>query len=217
MRRLLLLGLLWAGTVQAEVPPGLLVRFTCDTFRAAGELLLDTSGNKNNGHVTHVRWTREGRLAGGCEFTGKNSFVDVPLPPGSPSGTVCLWFRTLTDHAEEQVLLDSGSGYTVCVVGNSAPPAEKGRLRVTLAGRECFSEVTVNDRAWHHAAIICDVTHLSVAVDGVSQKQGVEWHDKTPESKRSLRFGKSLSESSSKAQERGFVGIMDEVMIFSKA
>ncbi len=72
--------LLAAGVAAAEMPGGLVLRFSCDELRNNGTLLPDMTGSNNNGRVTGVRGA-SGRLNGGCEFTGKNSFVQVPSSP----------------------------------------------------------------------------------------------------------------------------------------
>ena len=96
-----------AGAACADLPAGVVLRFSCDEIRS-GPALPDMTGSNHSGRVSNVRATPAGRLAGACEFTGKNSYVAVPDFPelNSKGVTLCAWFRTIKVEGADRTLFD---------------------------------------------------------------------------------------------------------------
>ena len=219
---------LWAAaagaiTAAAELPPGLILRFTCDEFRENGKMLPDVTGSNNNGRVSGAKPTPAGRLSGGCEFTGKNSSVRVPHSPvfNSPQATFCLWFKTMASGTTDRTLLEkgSGNGYALRIAGAAQTDPRKGKLRATVDGHDCFSDAAVADNAWHHAAVTYDGVLLKLYVDGTLQKQtGAGWGDLAGNT-QDLTLGLNRPDPNPKRREKeaGFEGVLDEVMLFNRA
>ncbi|MDD4017745.1 MAG: LamG domain-containing protein [Kiritimatiellae bacterium] len=218
--------LLWAAaagaiTAAAELPPGLVLRFTCDEFRENGKMLPDATGSNNNGRVSGAKPTPAGRLSGGCEFTGKNSSVRVPHSTlfNSPQMTFCLWFKTMASGTTDRTLLEKGSanGTALRIAGAAQPDPRKGKLRATVDGHDCFSDAPVADNAWHHAAVTYDGVLLKLHVDGAPQKQTVAGWGDLAVNTQDLTLGANRPDPKRREKETGFEGVLDEVMLFNRA
>ena len=214
-------GALAAVATRADVPQGLLLRFTFDEFRNGGMMLPDMTGSNNNGRVAGVRYAAAGRLGGGCEFLGKNSSVQVPSAPALNirRGTFCTWFKTDKSPLPDRVLLEKGpdTGFALLVAGGDKEAARKGKLIATVAGHDAFSNESVADNAWHHAAATFDGENLKLYVDGALQKQVTAWSGEMPGNTHDLTLGMNRSNPSSKEKEAAFEGLLDEVMLFNRA
>ena len=209
-----------AGLASAAMPDGLVLRFSCDDLRNNGTQLPDTTGSNNTGRATGVRVT-SGRLNGCCEFTGKNSFVQVPSSPLLESGhvTFCLWVRVAKAESPDRTLIEkqaAKAGYALRLVadGNAA---HKGKLRATVGEADCLSDAPVADNAWHHAAVTYDGETVKLYVDGVLQKQTAAWRGNAVAKGSDLMLGMSHAQASSKNKEISFEGMLDEVLIFNRA
>jgi len=208
-------------TAAAELPPGLLLRFSCDEFRNGGTVLPDMTGSNNNGRVSGAKWTPAGRLGGGCEFNGKNSSVQVPHAPSlkCQHATVCLWFKALTAGTADRTLIEKGAedGYALYLAGGAQNDARRGKLRAAVNGLDCFSDTAVADNAWHHAAAMYDGERLNLYVDGVLQKQTATGRGDLAANTRALTLGMNRAEPKHREKEAGFEGVLDEVMLFNRA
>lgn len=217
----------WAGVAAADMPPGAVLRFSCDEFRTNGTILPDVTGSNNNGRVNGVRFASAGRLNGGCEFTGKNSYIEVPANPllDSPRVTFCVWLRTPKVEWPDRTLFDkrADSGYALrLAAGDSKPQPQssggrKGKLAATVCGHECFSDASVADNAWHHAAVTYDGETLKLYVDGILQQQTAAWRGEVGAAGQPLTLGMNRSNPSAKEKEAAFEGAIDEVVIFPRA
>lgn len=220
MRGLWGVFVLVASWSVAEMPGGLVLRFTCDELRNNGTLLPDATGSNNNGRVTGVRYAPGGRLNGCCEFTGKNSHVQVAATPrlASKRVTFCMWLKTDKTEWPERTLIEkqADTGYALRLV-TGKDNARKGKLRASVAGNDCFSDASVADNAWHHAAVTYDGETVKFYVDGVLQKQTAAWRGDIGGQGADLTLGMTRSPASAKVQEVAFEGLLDEVLVFDRA
>jgi hypothetical protein len=216
----LAVSILAAGVAAADMPGGLVLRFSCDELRNNGALLPDVTGSNNNGRATGVRGG-SGRLNGGCEFTGKDSFVQVPSAPllESERVTVCLWLKTGKAEWPERTLLEKrqgDAGYALLLAAGK-DNANRGRLRAAVGKGGCFSDAPVTDGAWHHAALAYDGETVRLYVDGAPQKQTAAWRGGAAAKGAELTLGMNRSQPSSKNKEAAFEGLLDEVLVFNRA
>ncbi|HNX33074.1 MAG TPA: LamG domain-containing protein [Kiritimatiellia bacterium] len=206
----------------ADMPQGLVLRFSCDEFRNSGQTLPDVTGSNNNGRVTGVRAASAGRLNGGCEFTGKNSFVQIPSAAllDSPRVTFCLWLKTGKAEWPDRTLIEkrADSGYALrLAAGDKQQGGRKGKLCATVVGRDVYSDMTVADNAWHHAAVTYDGEAVKLYVDGILQQQTVAWRGEVGAKGQELTLGMNRSDPSAKEKEAAFEGSVDEVLVFNRA
>ncbi len=211
-----------ACVAAAQLPQGLVLRFSCDDFRNNGTMLPDITGSNNNGRVSGARPAPAGRLNGGCEFTGKNSYIQVPASPllDSKRVTFCLWLKTAKAEWPDRTLIDKRpeSGYGLRLAsGDKQQSGRKGKLCATVAGHDCFSNQTVADNAWHHAAVTYDGEVVKLYVDGILQQQTVQWRGEVGASGQELTLGMNRSNPSAKDKEVAFEGAIDDVLVFNRA
>lgn len=210
------------GLAAADMPQGLVLRFSCDEFRNNGTMVPDVTGSNNNGRVSGARYASSGRLNGGCEFTGKNSYIQVPASPLLDSKQVafCLWFKTAKAEWPDRTLVDkrADSGYALRLAAGDKQSGRKGKLYATVCGRDVYSDAPVADNAWHHAAVTCDGENVKLYVDGIRQQQtaAVAGHG-AGASGEPLTLGMNRSNPTAKDKEAAFEGALDEVLVFNRA
>lgn len=220
--KLLLTFLIFGVTLaRADITNGLALKFTCDAFSDKGVALPDVSGNELHGQVTGARAAPSGRLGGGCDFTGKESFVAVPASPllDTPHVTVCLWLKTAKAEAPDRTLVDkhSDTGYALRVASGDKTSARRGKLYAVVAGRDCYSDASVADNAWHHAAFTYDGATLKLYVDGALQKQTVAWKGALGAAGAGLTLGMNRANPSASEKDVSFEGSVDEVLVYNRA
>ena len=221
MKRLGFAMVLAAGVAAADLPQGLVLRFSCDEFKNNGATLPDVTGSNHNGRVSGVRYAGSGRLNGGCEFTGKNSYIQVPASPllDSKQVTFCVWLKAAKAEWPDRTLVDkrADSGYALRLAAGNKESGRKGKLCATVAGHDCFSDAPVADNAWHHAAATYDGETAKLYVDGILQQQTAAWHGEVGAKGQELTLGMNRSNPSAKDKEAAFEGSMDEVLVFVRA
>jgi len=210
-----------AGWAAADMPQGLVLRFSCDEFRNSGAMVPDVTGSNNNGRVSGVRFASAGRLNGGCEFTGKNSYIQVPASPLLDSRQVsfCLWFKTAKTEKPDRTLVDkrADSGYALRLAAGDKQSGRRGKLYATICGRDVYSDASVADSAWHHAAVTYDGETVKLYVDGIRQQQTAAGHGDMGAFGQPLTLGMNRSNPTAKDKEAAFDGALDEVMVFNRA
>lgn len=208
--------------VAAEIPKGLVSRFSCDEFRNNGTVLPDVVNSNTSGRVSGARFASSGRLNGGCEFTGKNSYIQIPASAGLDATrvTFCLWLKTAKAEWPDRTLIDKrpDKGYALKIAsGDKHQSGRKGKLCATICGREMFSDLSVADNAWHHAAVTYDGETAKLYVDGLLQKQTVAWHGEVGAQGQEVTLGMNRSSPSAKDKEAAFEGAIDDVLFFDRA
>lgn len=208
-----------AAAASAQLPQGVVLRFSCDEFRNSGVQLPDVTGSNNNARVVGVKWAAGGRLAAACEFTGKNSYLQVPDGPmlSSKRATVSAWFKTGKVDGADRMLFDkqAGNGYALSLTGGNRGKAQ-GRLCFIVSGHECQSDTNLADNAWHHVAAAYNGEALKLYVDGQLQKQVTAWKGEIPANGVDLAIGMNRSSPSPKEKEVAFEGLLDEIVVFNR-
>ena len=200
--------------------PGLVLHFSMDELRAGA--FVDRVTSNEIGRATNVRILAQGKLNGACEFAKKNSFVSVPNTAAlNPKRiTFALWFRTGKESFPARFLLEKGSerGYALSIAGGGKENNRRGKLRTTVNGHDGFSDASVTDDLWHHAAVVFDGRVVKLYVDGLLQKQTVvvPGGELVPND-CDLTLGLNRSAPSTQARETSFDGAIDEVTIFNRA
>lgn len=220
--KLLLTFLIFGFTLaRADITNGLALKFTCDAFSDKGTKLPDVSGNELHGHITGARAAPSGRLGGGCDFTGKESFVAVPASPllDTPHVTVCLWLKTAKADAPDRTLVDKNSdgGYALRLASGDKASARRGKVYAVVAGRDCYSDASVADNAWHHASFSYDGTTLKLYVDGALQKQTVTLKGALGAAGTAVTLGMNRTNPSAREKDVSYEGSVDEILVFNRA
>lgn len=209
-----------AATTLADMSKGLVLKFSCDAFSDNGTVLPDITSN-HNGRVVGAKFASSGRLNGGCEFSGSNSYIHVPASPllDSKKVTACLWFKTAKADAPDRTLIDkrADTGYAIRLATGDKNSMRRGKIFATVAGRDCFSDAALADSVWHHAALTYDGEVIRLYIDGTLQKQTVAWKGEIGAAGQDLFLGMNRSNPSAREKESPFEGAIDEVLIFDRA
>lgn len=209
-----------AATARAatNAVPGLVFHLTFDELRNGA--FLDVTTSNAVGRATNARVASPGKLAGACEFSAKNSYIEVPDSPAlsAKAFTVSVWFKNGREAWVSRYLLDKDSerGYSLSIAGGGKENARKGKLRASVGGQSCLSDSTVNDDIWHHAAVTFDGQGLKLYVDGVQQQQTAGVPGGLPPNTHSLTLGMHRSSPSSQDKDVSFDGQLDELMLFNR-
>jgi hypothetical protein len=180
----------------------------------AGAAVKDLSGNGNNGTIKGAKWV-DGKINKALEFDGK-SLVDIPNSDSlSPTEaiTVMAWINMGKSASGELAIVSKGQW-----AANDLPY----ELSVTPggnifwqfyddAGRDGCSPTSPLATEWHHIAGTYDGAIFKCYIDGV-MKNEFGYIGKLPKNTANVAIGKR-----SKAEECYFVGMIDEVAIFSNA
>ena len=200
-------------------PPGLVLHFPMDELRA--ETFVDLVTTNAIGRAVNAHTTAQGRLNAACEFERKNSYVRVADAPAlNPKQlTVALWFKTAKETFATRTLLEKGGdrGYALEISGGGKDKPNRGKLRASVGGHACFSDVPVANGAWHHAASVCDGRTLKLYVDGQLQKQTAPVTAELAPNASDLTLGMNRSDPSAQEKEAALDGALDEVLLFSRA
>lgn len=189
------------GALAADAPKGLVLHLTFD--KQEGAVVADASGQKNTGQAMGAKWSASGKKGGAYEFAG-NNLIQVNNSPSlnMRQGTFAAWFKTSKADAVWRRLLDKRA-FTLCISGDAA---SCGKLAIGINGRAwAFSDGTVTDGSWHHAAATFDGANIKLFVDGQLQKQVAALRGEIAPNTSPLVIGQA------------FQGALDEVMVFNRA
>ena len=210
----------------ADMPGGLVLRFSCDELRNNGTLLPDASGSNNHGRVTGGVRPATGRLNGCCEFIARGGgFVQVPSSPSLENEhmTVCFWLRLGKIEAPDRTLVErqtEDAGYALQLV-TGGEDNRKGLLQATVgAGKHFVSDEPITDNDWHHIALSYDGKTAKLYVDSVLQTQlmTLRGGDLSVNAKDAdLLFGMSGAQVAARSREGAFEGMLDEILVFNRA
>ena len=201
----------------ADLPKGLVLFFNFNEADNGG-VIIDRSGQRNNGRATGLRWTT-GKQGGCYEFSPANSYIHVAnnMSLNANRATFAAWFKAAKADAIWRRILDKRT-YTLCIAGDSQDGSNKGKLAVGLNGRFwCLSDSAVADGKWHHGAATYDGANLKLYVDGQLQKQVVPMPGAIAPNANDLTIGMNRSNPSAQENGQSFDGMIDEVMIFNRA
>jgi len=196
------------GTEEPEFGRSLTLHYSFS--KSEGDKVSDSSGAGNNGTAHGAKWTRMGRVGGGCRFDGKDDWIqtDRPgLPTDGSDWSIGLWLRP------------KRGGATACVLSQYAKG--HGRLNVKLeADGQCRffygrgAAVTggcgsLKEAEWSHLALVNENGTVRSFLNGrhVCDLPG--------------RVAAVMSRRTVLGAERShawyYSGYMDEVMIWNRA
>ncbi|MCX7819910.1 MAG: LamG domain-containing protein [Kiritimatiellae bacterium] len=216
------LSLALVGSVVAqESPPtnGLVLYMPLDSADGGG-WTYDTTTNKFRARAVEVRWTSIGRVNGACEFLDTGSFLAVSNPIVSgPQWSLTMWFRIVRVGDAPRTLLerDATTGLVVQVIADPADSNRHGRLRWRVGGAEAIGDVSVDDKRWHHFALVADGQRVRAWIDAVAQTNSVEWGAPLPATPPPWIFGMNRSAPGAAETNRSWNGVMDELRIYDRA
>ena len=169
-----------AATTATTAAPGLVLYFSFDQPPKNG-LVLDQSGQHNDGQAVGVKWVADGHRGGGAEFGPGESRVRVPnnasLNP--PQFTLAAWIKTSRKDGIWRKIFDKGTwntavgqdGYSLGMGGDYNGKSAQGQVCVGVFHGSAGSKRQVTDGEWHHVAGAFDGSTLQVYVDGAATGQ----------------------------------------------
>ena len=138
-----------------------------------------------------------------------------------PQFTLAAWLKTTRKDAAWRRIFDKGSwnsagveeGYDLTMGGDDKGRSFRGGVFLEVSGRAPGTKSQVTDGAWHHVAGVFDGSILQLYLDG---NMAATDHVTKPLAPTSydLAIGNTCSGS---ANTSGFIGTMDDVMIFNRA
>lgn len=147
---------------------------------ASGSRALDTSGERNHGHVTGAAWTT-GALGGALNLNGSSTSVGLgnPAPVNFGTGSFTLSAHVKTTGTSFQRVISKGNygdtnGYLLAMNGGGFTFAlGSGGTKSQSLGLNTPSGF--NDNAWHHVAVVVNgsAKTVQVYVDGVARNLSV--------------------------------------------
>jgi hypothetical protein len=204
---------------------GLILDFNFDKKPAAGKIT-DLSDHGNNGEASGVKWVAEGPQGGSLEFGPGESYIRVSnnesLNP--PQFTLAAWIRTTQKGPTWRRIFDKGSwdksvseqGYDLTMGGDADGKSYQGKVLLEVSARAPVSKVDVTDGKWHHVAGTFDGRRMLLYVDGqLSAKNHVTKPMKT--TSYDLAIGNTCSNPPNEPDTAGFIGRMNNVMIYDHA
>jgi len=133
----------------------------------SGNLLIDSSGNGNNGTIYGATWTTEGKFGSALQFDGMNDYVEIPDSPELSGGTgknmtVEFWFKPNQQYVYgfygcivtkwQDVSYDWGAGTGFDEAGLSFSFYYGSYESGCSVCDMCFYGGTIQEGVWHHGA-----------------------------------------------------------------
>lgn len=201
-----------------------------------GHWKLDESGNvstatdsagSNNGTLSNFpadptpNW-QSGQIANALDFDGVNDVLDMAADSSlnTTSGSVSLWFKTIRDHTDQQMLFyacntcDDGYGVENELHVNLNSSEElaffiRGPTDVNIVS----SGTAYNDGEWHHVTATWDINDDAILyINGIAEASAT--HDAgTFAFDSQIRVGRPQSGGA----DREFGGTIDDVRIYDRA
>jgi len=209
------------GARAADPPKGLVLHLSFEQAGTDGAVA-DRSGQKNNGKAAGAKWIAAGKQGGGCELAPRAGYVQVPDSESLhlKQATFAVWFKTSTLDAVWRRILDkrADQGFALSIGGDSKDAPSRGKLAFVVNGSPpCLSDNVVADGTWHHGAATFDGENLRLYVDGAPQRQAVPLHGEIAANADEITVGMNRTNPSPQEKDRSFEGVLDDVMIFSRA
>jgi hypothetical protein len=214
------------SAATADWRRGLVLYFSFDEPPKNG-VVVDQSGQHNDGQAVGVKWVPNGHRGGGAEFGPGESHIRVPNNDGlnSPQFTLAVWIKTTRKDASFRRIFEKGTydktwthqvGYDLTMGGTDKGKSYQGHVLVELAMRAAGTQHLTTDGGWHHVAGTYDGSNLLIYLDGYLD--GMD-HVTTPLGPTSydLAIGNMCTVRSDVLDKTGFIGMMDDVMVFNRA
>ncbi len=209
-----------SGAPAPEAPKGLVLHLGFDKPDTGG-VVADKSGANNNGRVVEAKWAAQARVGGGCALS-PGTMIRVPSNTaiGPRQGTFAAWIKAPRADGATRLVLGKGKtrGYSLSIAGDTPDPKARGKLVATINARyHCLSDDVVADGAWRHVAATCDGKELRLYIDGRLQGQPIPCPEEIAGNSDDLTIGLDKPRSAGQDKIQGFVGWVDEVMIYNRA
>lgn len=210
--------LLSASVASAQLTKGLALYLEFD--ETSGDVVKDSSGNKNDGKIIGTTVKRvSGKFGGGVEIDAtQGNYVQVPNSPSlNPTDeiTITVWLN-LAEAGGNRRILQKGT------------PGSDDQYRLLLEGGGTFFRIHIRgltpvDRIqttglfslneWHHAAGVYDGKKMRIYLDG-KETASADATGKIPVVDGPMFIGTKWQNAPSGDYWKGK---MDEVMVFSRA
>ncbi|MBN1506923.1 MAG: LamG domain-containing protein [Sedimentisphaerales bacterium] len=188
MTRAIVVGIFAAAvsTAAGSVSPTSVLTFHFDNVAGenytAGGIVLDSSGQGNNGYLLATpgvpTWLAAGQSGGAFDFTGNGTtsgqsilvLHDASLNPGSGDFAIALWIRT--DHEYDGDILRKGSSGTAGtwykLEHSPSPWNDKISLNFNTTGTDATinSTLAYNDGQWHFVVAQRSGNEAQLWIDG---------------------------------------------------
>jgi hypothetical protein len=194
---------------------GLVLHYTFD--QEDNTTVRDQSGLGHDGKLAGARWTPNGKFGGGCALANQTATVAVGNPEALrlQTFTLALWVRRANENST------SGAGYCAFLAihnnrGYSLGLEPDGRLffvnqaaTATAPERQAVQSRVAN-LEFHHLAVVCADKKAILYLDGTSCGD--------VEVSEAFQFGGELHLGGvGNGVGYGFLGTLDEVMMFNRA
>lgn len=209
------------GVLPADLTKDLVLYYAFD--KDAGGQVLDLSDKKNNGKVKGASWIPNGKVGGAYRFSGGSDMIyasDASTVSGDSSYTIATWFKKSGTGPMGIVRIgtESGDGVDRDVLMLSLTVMPQSRLVARVDKCQADGRLTpgfpVQDDVWYHAVLVYSKFRVSLYVNG--KAAGSVMNDFTggiPGNRGVTRIGGNWTYVS----ECPFTGLIDEVMVFSRA
>lgn len=208
-----------------ELKSGLVLYFDFDQPPQGGKVV-DQSNSKNDGQAVGVKWTSQGHRGGAMNFAKTNNFISVANNPSlNPARfTLSAWIKTSYTDWIWRRIFDKGwnKAYSLSMCGDfpKGNSTRHGQFSLEVgAGGDATSGVRIADGRWHHVAGTFDGTELRLFADGRAVGRIGRSQGKPGDASFDLTIGANRSTPSAEWGEvdASFYGMMDDVMIYSRA
>jgi hypothetical protein len=200
---------------------GLVLYLSFDKAEDGGKAT-DKSGKGNHGKVIGARWIAEGKKGGAYEFTSNGNQIQIHNKPllNPKQITLAAWIKTSFKDGQYRRIFDksAGKGIAISVMGDMTNGGRFNRGKVILEiGPNSWniSDSVVADGQWHHVLGAYNGSDQRLYIDGQLQKQMPRWNGRVLENDFNFTIGCNQSNPDEKGLS--FQGIIDEVMIYSRA
>jgi hypothetical protein len=205
--------LLFSTIGKAVDTQGLVLYLNFD--EGSGSTAKDLSGQGNDGAINGASWVKDGKIGSALSFESGN-YVEVPHSASlsiTDAITIMAWTYMAPGSSGEMAIVSKGT-WAVNDLPYELTETAGGVIFWQFyndAGRDTCSPNSPPVDEWHHIAGTYDGQIFKAYIDGTL---GEEWQyvGTMPENTASVTIGKR-----SKAAECYFTGMIDEVIIFSRA
>jgi hypothetical protein len=206
-----------AKTLPDSLTRGLVMHYPFG--REKGGKATDTSGKGNHGVVNGAKWVSTGKIGGAYKFDGKDDSIGVGYNPKESVWSFSIWFKTREDVYGQSVIGNyaaydfSGPGTGLRYYGSAA----KGPYLQLGGGSKSGHmnhRVNLSDGRWHHSVVSLGEGGCRFYLDGVLVGTNTVAYVPSP---RKILIGGCHVAPRSKPISIWFNGIIDEVMIWSRA
>jgi len=202
-----------ASICEAVETEGLVLYLNFD--EGAGNTVKDLSGQGNDGGINGASWVKDGKIGSALSFESGN-YVEIPHSESlsiTDAITIMAWTNMAPGSSGEMAIVSKGTW-----AANDLPYELTQTAGGVIywqfyndAGRDTCSPNSPPVDEWHHIAGTYDGQIFKAYIDGEFAEEW-EYAGTMPENTASVTIGKR-----SKAAGCFFTGMIDEVIIFSRA